>query len=320
MQQPFEAPRMDLVVMSTKELSRLEIFGRIVDKRMTQQRAAELLDLTPRQIRRLLRAFRSGGAAGLVSKQRGKRSNRKFPDGLRSRALAIVRERYVDFGPTLASEKLLEAHGIQLSDVNKRDRPSGQGVTQFSRACHELNIEVICANSSQAKGRVERAHLTLQDRLVKKLRLREISTIDAGNAYLMTFRADYNRRFGKLPKSEHDAHGPLRPSDDLDEIFTWQEERKITGDLVVHYKRGMYLLEQTPEALKLRRKLVLVYEREDGTVSLKHKGVTLPFGKFDKDQRVTQAEIVDNKHLGAALAFAQRLQKNATRRRWGREP
>jgi hypothetical protein len=127
--------------------------------------------------------------------------------------------------------------------------------------------------------------------------------------YLMTFRADYNRRFGKPPKSEHDAHRPLRPSDDLDEIFTWQEERKITGDLVVHYKRGMYLLDQTPEALKLRRKLVQVYEREDGTVTLKHKGVTLPFGKFDKDQRVRQGEIVDNKHLGAALAFAQRLQK-----------
>jgi hypothetical protein len=193
--------------------------------------------------------------------------------------------------------------------VNKRDRPSGEGVTQFSRACHELNIEVICANSSQAKGRVERAHLTLQDRLVKELRLRKISTIKAGNAYLMTFRADYNRRFGKPPKSEHDAHRPLRPSDDLDEIFTWQEERKITGDLVVHYKRGMYLLEQTPEALKLRRKLVQVYEREDGSVSLRHNGVTLPFGKFDKDQRVSQGEIVDNKHLGAALAFAQRLQK-----------
>ena len=128
------------------------------------------------------------------------------------------------------------------------------------------------------------------------------------------------RRFGKPPKSEHDAHRPLRPSNDLDEIFTWQEERKITGDLVVHYKRGMYLLEQTPEALKLRRKLVQVYEREDGTVTLKHKGVTLPFGKFDKDQRVRQGEIVDNKHLGAALAFAQAPAESETRKRWGREP
>jgi hypothetical protein len=217
-----------------------------------------------------------------------------------------------------ATESLLEQFGKPVAlysdrhsvfHVNKRDRPSGEGVTQFSRACHELNIEVICANSSQAKGRVERAHLTLQDRLVKELRLREISSIEAGNRYLATFRADYNRRFGKPPKSDHDAHRPLRPSDDLDVVFTWQEERKITGDLVVHYKRAMYLLEQTPEALKLRRKLVQVYEREDGTVSLKHNGVTLPFGKFDKEQRVSQGAIVDNKHLGAALAFAQRLQK-----------
>ena len=263
---------------------------------MSQRRASELLSLTDRQVRRLLAAFRADGAAALVSKRRGQTSNRKFSDSLRSRALAIVRERYADFGPTLTREKLEVAHGIRLpvatvrdwmtadgmwipralrpgrahqpryrrscvgelvqidgcdhawfedrgpkctmlvfvddatselkellfvdeesafdyfaafwryleqfgkpvalySDrhsvfhVNKRDRPSGEGVTQFSRACRELNVDVICANSSQAKGRVERAHFTLQDRLVKELRLREISTIKAGNAYLMTCRA-----------------------------------------------------------------------------------------------------------------------------------
>ena len=214
-----------------------------------------------------------------------------------------------------AFRRYLERHGKPVAlysdrhsvfHVNKKDRSGGDGITQFSRACDELNIEVICANSSQAKGRVERAHLTLQDRLVKELRLRGIASLDAGNRYLELFRVDYNRRFGKPPKSDHDAHRPLRPSDNLDQIFTWQEERKVTNDLVLHYKRAMYLLEQTPETLKLRHQLVLIYEREDGTVA-RHRGATLPYGQFDKEQRVARADIVDNKHLGA---FAQRMQRH----------
>lgn len=407
---------MGMVTLSAKELDRVEILGRVVDKRLTQRRAAELLGVTDRQVRRLLGAYVDGGAAALVSKRRGKPSNRKLPVDVRSRALAIVRDRYADFGPTLAREKLEEAHGLRLAvetlrqwmtedglwipralraarayqpryrrscvgelvqidgsdhawfedrapactllvfvddatselreilfvetesafdyfaalrrylerygkpvalysdrhsvfHVNKKDLPTGDGVTQFGRACHELNIEIICANSSQAKGRVERAHQTLQDRLVKELRLREISSLEGGNRYLPAFRADYNRRFGKPPQSTHDAHRPLRLEDDLDQIFTWQEERKLTNDLVVNYKRVMYLVEDTVETRKLRGRQIRVHEREDGTVTLNHGGLTLPYGKFEKDQRVSQGAIVDNKHLGAALAFAQRMQQ-----------
>ena len=73
----------------------------------------------------------------------------------------------------------------------------GKGTTQFARAMSELNIDILCANSPQAKGRVERAHLTLQDRLVKELRLRGISRIDIANRWLPTFQADYNRRFAR---------------------------------------------------------------------------------------------------------------------------
>ena len=72
-------------------------------------------------------------------------------------------------------------------------------MTQFGRALHELNIDIICANAPQAKGRVERANGTLQDRLVKEMRLAGISTIEAGNAFLPAFMADYNRRFAKAP-------------------------------------------------------------------------------------------------------------------------
>jgi hypothetical protein len=105
---------------------------------------------------------------------------------------------------------------------------SGDGFTQFGRAMFELNIDTICANSRAAKGRVERAHQTLQDRLVKELRLRDISTRDAANAYAPAFMEDYNRRFGREPQSTHDAHRSLLPHEKLDRVFTWQEERRLT--------------------------------------------------------------------------------------------
>ena len=85
--------------------------------------------------------------------------------------------------------------------INKKDIRGGDGHTQFGRALYELNIEGICANSSQAKGRVERANLTLQDRLVKELRLRGISTMAEANEFMPEFIADYNARFAKPPRS-----------------------------------------------------------------------------------------------------------------------
>ncbi|MFW8937672.1 ISNCY family transposase, partial [Klebsiella sp. C311] len=107
-----------------------------------------------------------------------------------------------------ATRGYLEKHGKPLalySDkasvfrINNKNATGGDGYTQFGRAMHELNIQTICANTSSAKGRVERAHLTLQDRLVKELRLRGISSVDAANDFADEFMTDYNRRFGKAP-------------------------------------------------------------------------------------------------------------------------
>ena len=103
---------------------------------------------------------------------------------------------------------------------NRKEPHGGTGVTQFSRALSSLNIDIVCANTPAAKGRVERAHLTLQDRLVKELRLRAIGDIDAANAFAPAFLADYNRRFARAPHSEHDAHRPLLPSTDLDVVVS----------------------------------------------------------------------------------------------------
>jgi len=92
----------------------------------------------------------------------------------------------------------------QVQCLNKAAGLHGDGMTQFGRALKALTIEIICANSSQAKGRVERANKTLQDRLVKELRLAGIRTMEAGNVFLPTFMADYNARFAKAPFNDYE--------------------------------------------------------------------------------------------------------------------
>ena len=108
--------------------------------------------------------------------------------------------------------------------VSKPDAEGGQGMTQFGRALSDLGIEILCANSSQAKGRVERVNRTLQDRLVKELRLDSISTLEAANAYLSGFVARFNDRFATAPARPENHHRPLaRTLADLDAILAWRE-------------------------------------------------------------------------------------------------
>jgi hypothetical protein len=111
------------------------------------------------------------------------------------------------------------------------------------------HIDIICANSSQAKGRVERAHKTLQDRLVKELRLAGASTLADGNALLPAFIADFNARFGKPPANKKDLHRPLRAGDDLDEdAFAWKEERRLSQALTLQYDKVIFILEPSEPA------------------------------------------------------------------------
>ena len=119
-----------------------------------------------------------------------------------------------------------DKHGIFR--VNQPASGTSDALTQFGRAMQQLDVQIICAHTPQAKGRVERVNLTLQDRLPKELRLRGISTWEAGNAYLPEFMADFNRRFAVLPRSELDAHRPLTDQDHLDQILTWQETRTLS--------------------------------------------------------------------------------------------
>ena len=177
-------------------------------------------------------------------------------------------------------------------------------MTQFGRALNELNIEILCANSSQAKGRVERANRTLQDRLVKELRLAGICDMDAANAFLPGFMARHNARFAKLPRRADDLHRSLNVEPDrLRDILCLRDERHVGQQLAFSYDRRRILLEETEIARGLPGKYVDSYEFADGRLEFRWKGISLPYSAFDKDQRVTHAAITENKHLSAVLEF-----------------
>lgn len=157
--------------------------------------------------------------------------------------------------------------------VNNKHATTGLGDTQFARAMRCLNITPLCAETSQAKGRVERAHLTLQDRLVKELRLKGICTIEAANAFAEEYMADYNRRFAKEPLHDFNAYRPLALDDDLDAEFTWREPRRVSKNLTVQ------------------------------------NGVLLPYSTYDRLSEVEPVAIVDNKRLGHVLDVARQVQR-----------
>jgi transposase len=161
--------------------------------------------------------------------------------------------------------------------VNSRAGVHKQAITQFSRALNTLGIELICANSPQAKGRVERANQTFQDRLVKELRLQRINTYQEANAYLPLFLECYNRKFAVLPRSADDAHAPLDPEIDLDFLFSVHDSRIISKDLLIHYNNSAYQIMTNRPPINLFDRQVLTVEDEDGQVSafLNHQQLEL---------------------------------------------
>ncbi|HSW62378.1 MAG TPA: ISNCY family transposase [Dissulfurispiraceae bacterium] len=389
--------------MSKKELTRLEIMQRLKDKRLSQKEAAQIIGVSTRQVRRMWRVYQNEGAKGLVSRRRGKPSNHQLDAGMVQQAIDLIKEKYSDFGPTLAHEKLVELHGLKLSDESVRHlmivegiwkskrakkpsfhqmrerracygemvqidgsehawfeergpkctllvyiddatgllmellfvpaetffaygeathhyverygkpvafysdkhgifrvnqaRPLGttSGLTQFGRAMQELDIQIICANSPQAKGRIERANQTLQDRLVKELRLRGISDLETANAFLPEFREDYNRRFAVLPRSTHDAHRPLLKTDPLDLILTHQETRSLSKNWTLQFKHVIYQIQSKRPGYALRNAKVTVCENAKGEVTILYKNKPLSYTIYHKPTR--QAEVVDTKSL-----------------------
>lgn len=168
------------------------------------------------------------------------------------------------------------------------------GLTQFGRAMEELGIRLIFAHSPQAKGRVERVNQTLQDRLVKELRLQRISTIAAANRYLPVFIEAFNRQFAVLPKSPVNAHRPLEEKDDLDAILVEKHTRTLSKTLTLSYGNQIYQIMIGRPTYAMRHTKVTVIVDQNGSISIRYKDTVLAYRIMEKQKR---SEIVDTKHV-----------------------
>jgi hypothetical protein len=358
--------------MSIKERDRLDVMARVKRRELTVVEASGMLGLSERQARRVWKRFGAEAAAGLVHGLRGRASNRRFPEEFRARVIKRHQERYPDFGPTFACEKLAEEglvlspdslvamlkerhlwvrrrrHGkhrkrrerrpsfgsmvqmdgsdhrwfegrsgkcelmVMIDDATNRtyarfypaetteaafdvfgrwvkrhglpravyvdrhgiyrDEEHLEKPTQFGRAMKELGVELIMAHSPQAKGRVERRNGVFQDRLVKEMRLRNISDIRQGNALLEEmFLDDLNRRYAVKARRETDLHRRLGPEVVLEEVLCVQEWRVVGRDWCVRWHNRWLQIGVAHEALDLAGRRVLVKRRGDGVVVLEYQ-------------------------------------------------
>ncbi len=392
--------REDIIGMSIRELNRLKIIQGVIGREVTQVKASEVLGLTERHVRRIVKRVKAEGERGIVHRSRGRCSHRRMSEELKERIASVVRRKYKGFGPTLASEKLSECEGIEVSkeklrqimmqrglwqrkrkrreahpwrerkdhcgemiqmDGSHHDWLEGRGsklvlmgyiddatnrfygrfydyegvypamdsferyirlygfpqslysdkhstykttrepsldellrgesaVTQFVRASRELEVRVIHAHSPQAKGRIERVFGTLQDRLVKEMRLARISTKDQANQFLEEFLPRHNERFSKVAKKEKDLHRPLPKGIDLREIFCIKAIRTITNDYIVKWGGRKLRIERPSRAM--RRQKVQVMEHFDGEIQIKFNRRYLHYREvFDpKPVKTTQAK------------------------------
>ena len=161
-----------------------------------------------------------------------------------------------------------------------------QPMTQFTRAMKELDIEVIAANSPQAKGRVERGFHTHQDRLVKELRLKGILTMEKANQFLWkTYIPEHNRRYSVEPKNSQDAHRPLLPAHDLASILSIKTQRQIQNDFTIRIHNRLLQLDKIQPTRLYPKAEILVEERLDGSLVLVFKNQRLNFKTIDQGLR-----------------------------------
>ena len=143
-------------------------------------------------------------------------------------------------------------------------------ITQFGRMCRKLGIELIGANSPQAKGRVERGHGTHQDRLIKKMRLKQIRTYEEANGYLdQTYLGQHNAKYAVLARDAADYHLAAPRRLDLDQVFCLEDERTVSQDWVVQYGPRWLQIDREKQKVVVRSGAkVLVREHRDGTVTI----------------------------------------------------
>ena len=376
------------IIMSQKEIKRYDIINKVINKELKGSDATKLLVLSTRQIRRLKKKVKEEGVKGLTHGNRGKTSNHKMPDQERQKITNLIKEHYSDFGPLLASEKLLERHKIKrnkgtvraimieeglwkpkakkkevhrqwrqrkasygemiqydgsyeywfenrsakccllagIDDANSRvwmkfDKHEGveptfnfwreyierfgkpysiyvdkfstysmnhklakqnpDTLTQFQRAMERgLNIEIVHAGSAQAKGRVEKLFRTLQDRLIKELRLNNISTIKEANKFLEEdFLLKFNAKFMVEPRTESDLHKKLtkQETNELDSIFSRQYQRTVRNDFTISYEKNWYQLTEDQPATICKQDKITVEERIDNSIQFRLRGKYLNY-------------------------------------------
>jgi transposase len=394
--------------MSLQEVDRYAVIDLVVQRRMRQSDAARWLNVSVRQVKRLARAVRHDGVQGILSKRGGLPGNRSTDAALRERFVGLVRQRYSDFGPTLACEQLTEHHGYTLSAETlrgwmiqdglwkpkrarvgrihspreRRSRPGelvqidgsphawfedrahkccliafiddATGVvqqacfypvestsaylhslrayvgahgrplalysdrhsiftkhdpedpapTQFERALGDLGIESILAYSPQAKGRVERLFQTLQDRLVKALRLAKISSIEQANVWLPQYLARHNARFARQPADGADAHRPYQGSAvELARICAHHHQRVLSKTLTCQFRgRPLVVLTQDSQPrYALRSQAIKVVEHLDGSLELLRQDEVLAFKAFERHQHLAASRVADDKMLNARV-------------------
>jgi len=178
-----------------------------------------------------------------------------------------------------------DKHGVFR--VNREGALSGTGMTQFGRAMEELDIQLICANTPQAKGRVERRHRDLQDRLIKAMRLQKISTLEEANAFLPGFVDDFNKRFAKAPQDTANAHRPLLATHSLDRIFCLKETRCLSKNLNLQYKNVIYQIITERPSYAMRKARVTILESKNGSIMIEYQGKPLfPITKCRQGRRL----------------------------------
>lgn len=393
--------------MSERERERTYVIRQVVQKKLRHVAAAERMGICVRHVKRLVRAWKAQGDAGLVSKQRGRVSPLRTKSEARAEIELHLRGRYEGFGPTLAAEKLAEiekivvsretirkiqieiniwspkrrrakrvfqvrqrrsrfgeliqidgsqhdwfegraaictlivfiddatgrltalhfsptettrayvealkrhviAHGAPLafySDrhgifrVNAKDAASGDGKTEFNRVTERLQIVQICAHSPQAKGRVERANQTLQDRLIKDMRLEGISSIAQAEGFLPKFIRKWNARFGVAPRDSADAHRPWRGTmDALDAALARREKRLLSKGLTFRSDGTMYCVKTRGLRTALCGAQVTLYHFANGGMEVHYKGRKLAWEPYKTMPR--PAPIEDEKTINARV-------------------
>ena len=395
------------ISMTIKDLNKLEVLTSVQKHKLKRAKAAEILGVGQRQLRRMLRRLEAEGPKGVISRKVGARGNRRLDPAKRALIVDFFRDPdHYDFGPTLTQEYLLASGGpkisitairnvmiknelwqpklmrklnvhplrprrakigelIQLDGsehdwfegrgprctllvfiddatsatlhlkfvksentfdyllatreyIEKYGRPetfypdkhsvfrvsregalSGDGKTQFSRTLEELEIKLICANSPQAKGRVERRNRDFQNRLIKAMRIAKICDIEAANAFLPPFLDKFNQKFAKTPASPQNAHRPLLSTHNLDRIFCLKHTRQLSKNLTLQYNNTIYQVFADKREYVLRKALVTVFEQKDGTVIIEHKGKALTVQPYHEMQART--EEVSGKELAGKL-------------------